>query len=514
MKILWADDEIDLLKPHILFLEEKGYDITGVANGDDAIDRVRREHFDLLLLDEMMPGRNGLDTLNEIKQVDPTLPVVMVTKSEEDSLMEEAIGQRIDAYLVKPVNPIQVYSTAKSLLESEKIQESRVTRDYVAEFNRLNAEISMGLDWEGWYRIHQKLSEWDREFARFRETGLDQTHEDQKRNVNFEFAKYVEKNYRDWVESKDRPTMSVDIIPKFVVPALRNKEKVYFFVVDCMRFDQWLEIEDLIEPFYNIQRDTYLSLLPTATPYSRNGIFAGLFPLHIAERHPKYWNERSRDDQSKNRFEAELLAEQFRREKVDPGPIKYHKIFQTDDAAEVRRQVGSFIPLKFAAFVFNFLDILAHGRSQSDILKEIAPDENAFRSLMRSWFSHSELFEILKEMSKHEAKVVITTDHGAILTKRSSLVYGNRETSTNLRYKHGDNLGCDTKQAVLVKNPREFLLPQESRTKNYILAKENFYFVYPTNMREYEHKYFGSFQHGGVSLEEMILPCVTLSPKS
>jgi CheY-like chemotaxis protein len=513
-KILWADDQIDLLQSHILFLEEKGYRITGVTNGDDAISRVRKERFDLLLLDEMMPGLNGLDTLNEIKRLDPSLPVVMITKSEEDSLMEEAIGKRISAYLVKPVNPIQVYSTAKSLLESEKIQESRVTRDYVAEFNRMAAEVAAGLDWEGWVRVHQSLCEWDREFARFRETGLEQTHEDQKKNINFEFARSIERHYRDWIHSEERPPLSVDVMRRHVLPHLGSGNKVYFFVIDCMRLDQWLEIEPLLEPFFNVQRDYYLGILPTATPYARNSIFSGLFPSEIAQRYPRYWNERSKDDQSKNRFEAELLQEQFKRLKLDPGLVKYHKVFHNEDANELRKQVGSFIPLDFVAFVFNFLDILSHGRSQSDLLKEIAPDEAAFRSLMRSWFAHSALFDILKEVARHGARIVITTDHGSILTRRSSVVYGNRDTSTNLRYKYGDNLGCDTKQALLIRKPAEYLLPQESKTKNYIMAKENFYFVYPTNMREYEHRYFGSFQHGGVSPEEMILPCITLTGKS
>jgi DNA-binding response OmpR family regulator len=512
-RILWVDDEIDLLRSHIIFLEEKGYEVRGVSSGEEAIAVLGGERFDLLLLDETMPGRSGLETLQGIKEIDANLPVIMITKNEAEDLMDQAIGMKIDDYLLKPINPLQIYSAAKRLLESHRIQEGAVSKDYLQTYRRIDEMLSSDLDCETWAKVHHELSVWDLEFDHFSETGLDQTHQDLRRKCNVDFARYVEENYLQWINSQDRPVLSVDTLPHFAFPKLREKRKVYFIVIDCMRYDQWLKIEDLIAPLYNIERDFYYSILPTATPYARNAIFSGLFPIDISERYPRYWLERSRDELSKNRYEQELMTEQLHREKFDNISVKYVKIYETEEANEIRKQVDSYRSIKFVTLVFNFLDILAHGRSQSEILQEIAPNESAFRSLMRSWFIHSALFDILQKISKHEATVIITTDHGSILGKKASLVHGNRDTSTNLRYKFGENINGDPKQTLLIKKPRTFKLPSESPSKNYIIAKENYYFVYPTRFHEYERQYLGTFQHGGISLEEMIVPCITLTPK-
>jgi CheY-like chemotaxis protein len=512
-KIMWVDDEIDLLRSHILFLEQKGFSVTAVSSGNEAVRVLGADRYDIVLLDETMPGMSGLEILQKIKEIDPNIPIVMITKNDAEDLMDNAIGMKIDDYLLKPVNPLQIYSATKRILDAHRIQETAVSKDYLQVYQRVDQAVARISGWEEWAKIHAELSGWDLEFDRFSETGLGQTHDDLRKNCNTHFGRMVEQSYRDWVHSDKRPVMSPDVLRKFVFHHIDSKQNVYFIVIDCMRYDQWLTIEDLIAPYFQVERDYYYSILPTATPYSRNAIFAGLFPQEIEQRFQKYWLEKSKDEFSKNRYESELLSQQLAAAGMKGISPKYLKIYEADEANELRKQVDSYRSIPFVVMVFNFLDILSHGRSQSDILQEIAPNESAFRSLMRSWFSHSALFEILQKISKQRATVVITTDHGSILGQKASLVHGNRDTSTNLRYKFGENLNGDPKQALLVKKPSEFRLPAESPSKNYILAKENYYFVYPTNYHEYEKQYLGTFQHGGISLEEMIVPCLTLTAK-
>ena len=512
-KILWVDDEIDLLASHIMFLGEKGYAVKPAASGDEGIAALRAEQFDLILLDETMPGRSGLETLQEIKEIDPNVPVIMITKNEAEDLVEQAIGMKIDDYLLKPVNPLQIYSAAKRILDAHRIQETALSREYLQSYQRMEGALHAGPDWREWVRLHQELSAWDVEYDRFSDTGLEQTHQDIKKKANADFCRYVERVYRDWIWSDERPPMSVDVLERFVFPSLRERRRVYLIVIDCMRFDQWLKIEDLLAPFYSIDRGCYFAILPTATPYARNALFAGSFPADIQKRTPNYWLERSKDEFSKNRFEQNLLQESLARAGLGNTAFKYIKIYEIDEANEIRRQVDGYQAIDLVAMVFNFLDILAHGRSQSEILQEIAPDESAFRSLMRSWFVHSALFDILQRIAKHGATVVITTDHGSVLGARASLVHGNRDTSTNLRYKFGENINGDPRQTLLIRKPLDYRLPAESPSKNYIFAKENYYFVYPTKYHEYERQYLGTFQHGGISLEEMIVPCITLTPR-
>jgi CheY-like chemotaxis protein len=513
VKILWVDDEIDLLKSHILFLESKGYSVKTASNGEDALEMVGMERFDLLLLDESMPGKGGLETLNEIYDIAPAMPVIMITKNEEERLMDDAIGMKINDYLLKPVNPLQIYSACKRILESEKIQAGRLSQDYTREFALLETLMQENT-WESWLRLHKRLCEWDVEFDRFKGMGLERTHEDQKANANHHFGKFIERQYTEWIHSEKRPPLSVDVFKKFVLPHIHGDRNVYFIIVDCVRLDQWLIIEDILKEDFNVDKDYYLSILPTATPYARNAIFSGLFPDEMSETYPNRWLEKSKDEISKNRFEDFFLSQQMKRLNCGRSRVKYFKIYTVNESNEIRNRIPGLVSLPFAAFVFNFVDIMAHGRNQSEILQEIAPDESAFRSLMRSWFLHSSLLELLKEISKRRATVVITSDHGSIIGRRSSLVHGRKDTSTNIRYKFGDNLNCDERQAIITRNPKEFHLPAESKTKTYIFAKEYYYFVYPTNLREYEKQYLGSFQHGGASMEEMILPCLTLTPKN
>lgn len=511
-KILWVDDEIDLLKSHIIFLEDKGYKVDSATNGEDAIALVTKTKFDIMLLDESMPGMGGLETLNGIKDADPLLPVIMITKNEEERLMEDAIGMKIDDYLLKPVSPLQIYSACKRILDARQIQEDRLTPDYIREFNEISS-LAADNSWESWLKIHRRICAWDHEFDRFRNIGLESTHEEKRLDCSAQFSRYVESNYRDWIHSGDRFPMSPDVFGKFVAPHLKAGEKTFLIVIDCVRLDQWMTMEPFLGRYFDVQWDFHMSILPTATPYSRNAIFSGMFPSDIAQKYPDKWLERRGDEASKNRYEDFLLAEQMRRLKLDHGRLKYVKLYTSGEAAEFKKRMQNLTDLPFVALVINFVDILTHGRNQSEILQQLLPNEAAFRSLMRSWFSHSVLLELLIGLARSGVKVIMTTDHGSILGRKSSLIYGRKDTSTNTRYKFGENLKCDEKQAIITRKPIEYRLPAESKTKNYVFAKEYYYFVYPTNYRDYQKQYEGSFQHGGVSLEEMILPCLTLTPK-
>ena len=514
-RILWADDEIDLLRPHIKFLEQKGFSVTVVPNGEDALAALGRDRYDVVLLDEMMPGLGGLDTLEEIQARELGVPVILVTKSEEESLMNQAIGRHITDYLIKPVNPSQVFLACKRVFDSQKLQGSQRARDYVGEMQRWQTLDLRGLDWAGWVDLALDVARWDVRFDAVPEAGLKQAHMDFRRGINIEFGRFVENHYPHWVQGDPaRPRLSTDVVRHAVVPHLQKGRRVFFIVIDCMRLDQWLTIEPLLEEYYEIRREYYCSILPTATPYSRNAIFSGLLPAQLRQRHPDLWQENTDDERTKNRFERQLLDFQLERLKAVPAHgAKYIKIYDADEAHQVKRQISSFSGLGLVSMVFNFLDILAHGRSESEILQELAPDEAAFRAVMKAWFVHSPLYDVFRALANQNCTIVVTTDHGAVLGRRAALVYGNRDTSTNLRYKFGLNLNCDAKQAVIVRRPMDYLLPDDGVNKNYVLAREDFYFVYPTRFHEFERQYRGSLQHGGISVEEMILPLVTLEPR-
>ncbi len=515
-KILWVDDEIELLRPHIRYLVERGYSVDTATNGEDALDLVRQTGFDLVFLDEMMAGMGGLRTLAEIKDLRPNLPVVMITKNEEESLMEEAIGDKISDYLTKPVNPSQVLMACKKFLERKKITGAALSRDYTKEFSQISAALLGDPGYDDWVDIYSRLVGWSMELDEHPELGLKQTLLDQFRECNLAFGKYIERRYRDWVEqSSGRPVLSLEVIDRFVIPELQPGKSVILFVIDCLRLDQWLLMEDLLQEFYTISKQYYYSILPTATPYSRNAIFSGSWPCDIEVRFPELWERSEDDENSRNKFEKEFLDKLLERRKVllKPEP-KYVKILDPEYSRAIENSILSYSQGKLTAIVVNFVDMLAHGRSDSSLLKEIAPDESAYRSLTKSWFLHSSLFGMLRTLSRNRnVTVLVTTDHGSIRSLRGAKVLGDREASTNLRYKFGRNLKCDEKSAVFVKNPIEFKLPKRGVAVNYIVAKEDYYFVYPTDYHKYLNQYRDSFQHGGISMEEMILPVVKLEPK-
>ncbi len=512
-RILWVDDEIDSLRPHMLFLEQRGYTVSGAVSGDDAIEMVRDQVFDLVLLDEMMPGKDGLTTLEEIKEIRPHLPVVMVTKSEEESLMDQAIGQKIDDYLVKPVNPTQVLSLVKRMLESKKIISNSTMQRYIQEINRFNQKLFGRLEPEDWFEAARILATWNLETDRQNDVGLEHALDGMRKEWNTEFTKYLDRNYLEWLHSKDGPTMSPDVTKNFVFPHLKQGRKVVLIVIDCMRLDQWMLVEPLVAEYFDVQRNYYFSMLPSATPFARNALFAGKYPDAIQDDFPDLY--RTQAEGSLNRMEDELFAGNLHRSGFEVSrQMKYTKIYNNTEGEVVVKRLADYFEAPISTFVFNFLDILAHGRSNNVILKEIAGSEAAFRTLMQTWFVHSPLYAMLKGYAaRRDTTVVVTTDHGSVLCKRGTMAHGKRSTSTNLRYKYGDNLNSDPGDSILIKKPGEWRLPMLSLATTYILAKEDFFFVYPNNYNEMIRQFHNSFQHGGVSLEEMVVPVTTLNPR-
>lgn len=515
-KLLWVDDEIELLRSHIMFLNEKGYDVETVTNGEDAIDFVARIPFDLIFLDEMMSGMGGLETLAKIKEVNPNIPVVMVTKNEEESLMNEAIGSKINDYLLKPVNPNQVLLVCKKFLEKKNISAEYVSKDYLQDFNLLSQRIFSDLNHEDWIDIYLKLINWDMELTKHPDLELEHTFIDLKRNANKEFSKFIEQNYKNWLNSDEsRPLLSVNVVEESVFPLLEQKHNVFFFVLDCMRYDQWALMEEMLYPYFNISKKSYYSILPSSTPYSRNSIFAGLFPSEIEKHYPELWTHEHDDENSHNKFEKELLEKLLERKRIKlPNDLKYFKIIDPAYGRNFEQNVQTLINNNLTAVVVNFLDMIAHSRSDSTILKEIAPNEAAYRSLTQSWFTHSSLLKTFKNLSNQKnVRIVITTDHGSIRCLHGAKVLGDREALPNLRYKFGRNLKSEARQAMFIRNPVDYKLPKRGLTINYIIAKEDYYFVYPTDYNKYLNLYKDSFQHGGISMEELILPIITLRPK-
>ncbi len=517
-RILWIDDEIELLRPHIILLEQRGYEVDKATNGEDAIEMVREKKYGLVFLDESMIGISGLDTLPQIKEIDQSTPVVMVTKNEAESVMEEAIGKKIDDYLTKPVNPAQILAACKKFLESQRIGQEKITQDYTMGFAEITRRLFDKLDWYDWLEIYQKLITYSMDLDRYPDLGFEQTLRDQWRECNIEYSKYFEDNYIKWINNKDErtPLFSPDIVQEHLVPKLKNGKPTFFFVIDCLRLDQWLIMEELLRNYYSFEKSFYCSILPTATPYARNAIFAGLFPIDIKKHYPQWWmDEANTEDHKLNAFEKELLEEQLRRKRIKINDqIQYIKIHDTDFGRKIEADIAKYAKNHLTAIVINAVDMIAHSRSDYAILKEIAPDESAYRSLTRSWFQHSSLFRMLKTLSEYkDINIVITTDHGSVRCMRGVKVIGDRETTTCLRYKFGKNVKAEAKHAMMVRNPEDFKLPRGGITINNIIAKEDYYFVYPTDFHHYLQKYRDSFQHGGISLEETIIPVISLNKR-
>lgn len=514
--ILWVDDEIEHLRPHILFLEKKGFNVRGVSNGKDALTLVQQENFDIVFLDEQMPGMDGLTTLTHLKDIKSNLPVVMITKSEEEEIMEEAIGAKIADYLIKPVNPNQILLTVKRVLERSRIESEKSAQGYLRQFQQIAMRMDTDTPWATWVEVFRQLTRWHIDLQQSDPAMLDIL-QDQIAEANKSFGKFLENNYESWVnhegDEDERPKLSPDIFKKFVAPAIKEGKSVIYLIIDCMRYDQWLLIEELLNPYYQIQTDFYASILPTATPYSRNALFAGLMPLDIKKHYPELWQDDGDDEYSLNQHEHELLSKLCDRLDLKVKP-KYEKAVNAESGAKILNKANEFASRKLTGMVFNFVDTLVHTRTESDVIKEIVPDDSAFRSLTRTWFEHSSLFQFLKLMAQEDIQIVITTDHGATRALRDTKVLGDRDTSTNLRYKFGRNLKVDSSDAIIVEKPERWKLPVSGSVNNYIIAKENYYFVYPTNYHKFQKRFNDTFLHGGASMEEVILPVATLTPKN
>ncbi len=511
-KILWADDEIDLLKPHILFLESKGYAVETVNNGSDAVDKSSEEHFDIIFLDENMPGISGLEALTRIKEEKPLVPVVMITKSEEESIMEEAIGGKIADYLIKPVNPNQILLCIKKNLEHQKLVSQKTNSNYQQDFRQLGMQMGGRLDIGEWMELYKKLVYWELELDNIEDKGMQEILKMQKKEANTLFSKFIEKNYLDWVNGdEDAPQMIHSIIKDRVAPLI-GKEKVFFVVIDNLRYDQWKVIQPLISRYFNVEEEELVSsILPTATHYARNALFAGLMPSEIEKRFPKLWlNEE--DEGGKNMHEKEFLDANLTRLGKNTK-WSYHKITNHDAG---KKLVDSFNELKdndLNVIVYNFVDMLSHARTEMEVIRELADDEKAYRSITVSWFEHSPLNEIFRKIADAKLKVIITTDHGTIKVTNPVKIVGDRNTNTNLRYKVGKNLSYNAKEVFTIRDPHEAFLPKINVSSEFVFVKENDFFVYPNNYNHFVNYYGDTFQHGGISLEEMLIPFVILSPK-
>ena len=518
-RILWVDDEIELLRSHIILLEHRNYTVDTATNGEDAVELFKNNIYDLVFLDESMVGISGLDTLPLLKDINPATPIVMVTKNEAETVMEDAIGKKIDDYLTKPVNPAQILLVCKKFLEVKELQKDRAIQSFMQDFTWIQSKLTSGLLWEDWVEIYQKLVADSIELDNFPDSGLNQTLRDLWQESNEVFSKFVEENYVEWINEKEdefKPLFSPEIVDKYLIPHLKSGQTVFFIVVDCMRYDQWLVFEELLRPYFTFHREFYSAILPTATPYARNAIFAGLFPEDIQKYYPDMWvSELNTEEYKLNAYEKELLDEQLRRKRINlKKQLTYIKIHDTNFGRKIEHEAPKFLNNHLTAIVFNAVDMIAHSRSDFAILKEIAPDEPAYRSLTKTWFEHSSLFGILKIIAgKKNAKVILTTDHGSIRCMRGVKVLGDRDTSTNLRYKFGKNVKADPKHAMQISNPKDLRIPKFGLTINNIIAKEDYYFVYPTDFNHYLQKYKDSFQHGGISLEEMIVPVIEMDPR-
>ncbi len=514
-KILWIDDEIDSLKSQIMFLQNKGYDVASLTNGFDGIDYVKENHVDVVLLDESMPGISGLETLSKIKESNSTIPVIMITKNETENLMEEAIGSQITDYLIKPVNPNQVLLSLKKILDNRRLVSEKTTMNYQQEFRNLFMALNSNPDYAEWMEIYKKIVYWEMEMDKSDSPEMREVFQTQKDEANTEFYKFISKNYAAWVkpDARDMPTMSHTLFRDKVLPQVEKGTCTFFILIDNLRLDQWKAIQPIFaESFRIVEEDTFYAILPTATQYARNAIFSGLLPRDIEKNYPVQWKN---DDEEggKNMYEEEFFRGQLKRLRRDDIKFSYVKIVHHDAGQQLVNNIHNLLNNDLNIIVYNFVDMLSHARTEMEVLKELANDERSYRSITQSWFTHSPLHEALKKVADKNIRIIMATDHGSIRVQRPAKVVGDRQTTTNIRYKHGRNLQYDNKDVLAFRDPRDAGLPVPNVNSSYIFAREDVFLCYPNNYNQYANYYRNTFQHGGISLEEMIVPVVKMQSK-
>lgn len=515
IKILWADDEIDLLKPQLMFLEKKGYEVITVSNGYDAIEECEENvDIDVVFLDESMPGITGLETLAKIKEIDQHLPIVMITKNEEENLMEEALGAQITDYLIKPVNPNQILLSLKKIIDNKRLVREKTSSDYQQEFRQILMQINSGLNYEEWIDVYRKIINWEIKIDDSNSTEMADILAMQKSEANTEFSKYVVRNYVDWIDGSNQgPILSHKMMREKIFTRLIDDVPAVVLLLDNLRLDQWKVIEPILsECFRVVDEDFFYSILPTSTQYSRNSIFAGLTPREIEKHYPQWWKN-DNEQGGKNLHEHDLLGEQIRRTFRNPLKFDYVKVTNVNNAKQMQDNILNYLNNDLTVIVYNFIDMLSHARTEMEVLKELAGDEKAYRSLTRSWFENSPLWAALQRAAERDIQLFVTTDHGTIRVNSPSRVVGDRETTTNLRYKVGRNLQYSRGDVLEVRNPHKAMLPRPNVSSTFIFAKEDKFFLYPNNYNYYHNYYRNTFQHGGISLEEMICPIIELESK-
>ena len=510
--LLWVDDEIELLRAHILFLEKKGYEVMTVSNGSDAIELCHQQTFDLILLDEQMPGLSGLETLQKIKDIQPATPIVMVTKSEEENIMDQAIGSKIADYLIKPVNPNQILLTLKKNIHRKEIVTEVTQSSYQQSFMDISTQIQDCQTTADWVEVYKRLVKWELELSSTESPMTDMLRM-QKEDANNGFAKFIKKNYMRWMDgdNEDRPLLSPDIFKKKVFPLLNQGEKVFLIVIDNFRYDQWRTLAQEIGDMFDIEDDIYMSILPTATQYARNAIFSGLMPLKIAKMFPELWVDEE-EEEGKNLNEAPLIETQIERYRRH-DKFSYHKINDSAGAEKLIQQFANLHSNDLNVVVINFIDMLSHARTEMKMVRELASNETAYRSITLSWFRHSAISELFRMLASSDYKVLITTDHGSIRATRPIKIIGDRNTNTNLRYKLGKNLSYNDKEVFVIKEPAKAQLPSPNISTSYVFSWGDAFFAYPNNYNYYVIYYKDTFQHGGISMEEMLIPIITLTPR-
>ncbi|MCR4660010.1 MAG: PglZ domain-containing protein [Bacteroidales bacterium] len=513
LTILWADDEIDLLKPHILFLEERGYTVIAVTSGADALDSLGEQAVDIVFLDENMPGLSGLDTLSVIKEKYPQVPVIMITKSEEEHIMDEALGSKISDYLIKPVNPNQILLTLKKHTEARRLRSQKSTLSYQQQFREIGMELAGNMTADEWVELYRKLVYWELELSATDDANIHDIFISQKAEANRQFCRFYERNYMDWLSgAAEKPLMSTTVLREKMFPLLAEEKPTFLIVIDNFRYDQWKYIQNAVEHYFRTERDDlYYTILPTTTQFARNAMFSGLMPSEIERKYPQYWVGEN-EEGWKNQYENELLDENLRRHGLG---IKhsYHKVLNAQYGHKLVERIPSLMQNRLNVIIYNFIDMLSHARTDSDIVRELAGDERAYRSLTLSWLEHSPLMEVIADLATRDVNLLITTDHGSVRIDRPVRVKGDREISVNLRYKQGRLLDYNPRDVFEVKDPSKIFLPRLHVTSPYIFCHENDFFAYPNNYNQYVQYYMNTFQHGGISLEECLVPFIMLRPK-